>query len=233
MPIIAIREYGNGEVLFMGTDNAWRWRKGVEDKYHYRFWGQVARWMAHKRHLAGGRGVRCFVTPEKPVKGHPVTVNATLSDRAGFPVDGATVTVTATPENGKGAPVVFQMTQKERGWGVYYGEFTPESAGKWRLDIKSQDGALSATTRLEVAGKRLEVVGRSARSAPLRGVAKVTKGKFVATDGLDDVVDAVAAMPKALDVVKRFPLWSRWWWAAMMLALLALNWILRKTYGLI
>ena len=233
MPIIAIREYGNGEVLFMGTDNAWRWRKGVEDKYHYRFWGQVARWMAHKRHLAGGRGVRCFVMPEKPVKGHTVTVNATLSDRAGFPVDGATVTVTASPENGKTAPVVFQMTQKERGWGVYYGEFTPESAGKWKLDIKAANGALSATTRLEVAGERLEVVGRPARSAPLGGVAKVTKGKFVATDGLDDVIDAVAAMPKALDVVKRFPLWSRWWWAAIMLALLALNWILRKTYGLI
>ena len=45
LPLLATRTYGAGKVLFMGTDGAWRWRKGVEDKYHYRFWGQVVRWM--------------------------------------------------------------------------------------------------------------------------------------------------------------------------------------------
>jgi len=233
MPIIAIREYGNGEVLFMGTDNAWRWRKGVEDKYHYRFWGQVARWMAHRRHLAGGRGIRCFITPEKPEKGRQVTVNATLSDRAGFPVDGTEVNVTASPEKREGSPVMFRLTQKEKGWGVYSGSFTPDDAGVWKLDIKSSDGALSASTRFEVSGKRLEIVGRPARSTPLRRIAKVTKGEFVSTDGIDNVVAAVVAMPDALDVVKRFALWSQWWWAAIIVLLLAIHWVLRKTHGLI
>ena len=27
----------------MGSDSAWRWRRGVEDKFHYRFWSQVVR----------------------------------------------------------------------------------------------------------------------------------------------------------------------------------------------
>ena len=27
--------------LFHGHRRGWRWRKGVEDRYHYRFWGQV------------------------------------------------------------------------------------------------------------------------------------------------------------------------------------------------
>ena len=55
IPLLAIRNAGRGKVLFMGTDSAWRWRRGVEDKFHYRFWSQVARWMAHKRHLAERR----------------------------------------------------------------------------------------------------------------------------------------------------------------------------------
>ena len=46
VPLIVTKTYGTGKVLFMGTDSAWRWRHGVEDKYHYRFWSQVARWMA-------------------------------------------------------------------------------------------------------------------------------------------------------------------------------------------
>ncbi len=54
LPLLATRTFGAGKVLFMGTDGAWRWRKGVEDKYHYRFWGQVVRWMAYQRNMAKG-----------------------------------------------------------------------------------------------------------------------------------------------------------------------------------
>ena len=43
MPTLAIRYAGAGKTLYLGSDAAWRWRRGVEDKYHYRFW---ARWCA-------------------------------------------------------------------------------------------------------------------------------------------------------------------------------------------
>jgi len=54
IPLLVTKTFGAGKILFMGTDGAWRWREGVEDKYHYRFWGQVARWMAYQRNMAGG-----------------------------------------------------------------------------------------------------------------------------------------------------------------------------------
>ena len=37
MPILVIRQVGAGKSLYLGSDSAWRWRRGVEDKYHYRF----------------------------------------------------------------------------------------------------------------------------------------------------------------------------------------------------
>ena len=46
IPLLVTRTFGAGKILFMGTDGAWRWRRGVEDLYHYRFWGQVVRWMS-------------------------------------------------------------------------------------------------------------------------------------------------------------------------------------------
>ncbi|MCA9135580.1 MAG: hypothetical protein KDB00_02445, partial [Planctomycetales bacterium] len=52
LPLLVTRSAGAGKVLFMGTDSAWRWRMGVEDKYHYRFWGQAIRWMAYQRNMA-------------------------------------------------------------------------------------------------------------------------------------------------------------------------------------
>ena len=34
IPLLVTKTYGSGKILFMGTDAAWRWREGVEDKYH-------------------------------------------------------------------------------------------------------------------------------------------------------------------------------------------------------
>ena len=42
------QNYGLGRVLYIGIDSTWRWRKGVGDLYHHRFWGQVTRWAADR-----------------------------------------------------------------------------------------------------------------------------------------------------------------------------------------
>lgn len=41
MPVVASQFYGKGQVLFLGTDETWRWRRNVESKLFVRFWGQV------------------------------------------------------------------------------------------------------------------------------------------------------------------------------------------------
>ena len=64
----------------MGTDSAWRWRHGVEDKYHYRFWSQLARWMSYQRNMAAGERIRLIPNPERPRLGDTLTVNAMVSD---------------------------------------------------------------------------------------------------------------------------------------------------------
>ncbi len=71
IPLIVTKTYGTGKILFMGTDGAWRWRKGVEDKYHYRFWGQVARWMAYQRNMASDELMRLFYSPDRPAPATP------------------------------------------------------------------------------------------------------------------------------------------------------------------
>ncbi|MCH2331674.1 MAG: hypothetical protein MK312_09075, partial [Roseibacillus sp.] len=69
IPLIVTSRAGNGKVLFMGIDSAWRWRRGVEELYHYRFWGQVARWMSYPRNMAAGERVRLYFTPARPLPG--------------------------------------------------------------------------------------------------------------------------------------------------------------------
>ena len=101
VPLIVTKTYGAGKVLFMGTDSAWRWRQGVEDKYHYRFWSQVARWMAYRRQMAQGESMRLFYSPDRPHVDDVVMLNANVNDPLGGPLNKGSVIVEAISPSGK------------------------------------------------------------------------------------------------------------------------------------
>lgn len=45
-PLIVVKEYGKGRVLWVGTDDTWLWREYVGDYYFYRFWQNGISWAA-------------------------------------------------------------------------------------------------------------------------------------------------------------------------------------------
>ncbi len=97
LPLLATRTFGAGKVLFMGTDGAWRWRKGVEDKYHYRFWGQVVRWMAYQRNMAKGETMRLYYVPDQPRLNQILALHANVMEPGGEPLHGGEVTARSAP----------------------------------------------------------------------------------------------------------------------------------------
>ena len=142
IPILVTRPFGNGKVLFMGTDGAWRWRRGVEDKYHYRFWGQVVRWMAHQRHLAAGERIRLSYSPENPRTGETVFLLATVFDASGFPIEKGNVSAQITAPDG--ASERLEMNGVPGGWGVFKTEFIPRTGGKYQVTVTNETGGQQA-----------------------------------------------------------------------------------------
>ncbi len=119
--------YGAGKVLFMGTDGAWRWRKGVEDKYHYRFWGQVVRWMAYQRHMAKGESMRLYYSPEQPQMHQTVMLNANVMERSGEPLAKGDVIARIIAPSGKAETI--RMNAQGDEWGAYSGRYTAAEPG--------------------------------------------------------------------------------------------------------
>ena len=75
--------------------------RGVEDKYHYRFWGQVARWMAYQRRMAEGELMRLFFSPDRPQAGDVVTFHANVAGASGEPLQQGLVVVQVIAPSGK------------------------------------------------------------------------------------------------------------------------------------
>jgi hypothetical protein len=230
-PLLVTKTYGTGKILFMGTDGAWRWRQGVEDKYHYRFWGQVARWMAYQRHMAEGEMLRVFYLPDRPTAGNVVTLHATVLDPTGAPASHSTVTAEWVDPRGRSQRLRFQPVGDD--WGLYTARVTPHQIGTHRLALRCQETAALLETELDVQGKQKETVGKPARPDVLQEIANVTRGEDIPYHEMSRLCDLVMQLPPPEPAVRRKQIWASPYWAGTLLGLMGLFWIGRKTIGAI
>ena len=231
LPLLVTRTFGAGKVLFMGTDGAWRWRKGVEDKYHYRFWGQVVRWMAYQRNMAKGETMRLYFSPDQPQMRQTLALHANVMDRSGEPLAGGDVTARITAPSGKAETVRFTSSGDE--WGLFNGRFTAVEPGKHEVTLACKQTGATLETSFFVQGVAVERVGRPGRPEVLEEIARVTRGKVLAPDKIDQVVRSLAELPDPPPAVRRVQLWSHPALAGGLIFLLGVFWVARKVIGLI
>ncbi len=231
IPLLVTRSAGTGKVLFMGTDGAWRWREGVEDKYHYRFWGQVIRWMAYQRNMADGKTLRLFYSPERPEVDDRVTVNVNAMDRTGEPVQQGTVSIRVESPTGQVQKV--RLASESEEWGLYGGHVRFSEPGAHRVTVLCRETGEELEAVIEVRGGERESIGDPARPEILAEIAKVSRGEVIRGETFDAVFDHIRALPEPAASERRIQLWANPYWAGVILFLLALFWVGRKWNGTI
>ncbi len=230
IPLIVTKTYGTGKILFMGTDGAWRWRKGVEDKYHYRFWGQVARWMAYQRNMASDERMRLFFSPDRPRTGDTLTLNANVMSVGGEPLQSATVVVQISAPSGKIENVRLQPGGAEQ-WGLFTGSYVPAEPGEHHLTMTCVENGGTLDTTLTVQGSAVELVGRPARHDVMEEIARITRGEMLVTPDPTLIRDRIASLPEPPPLERRLRLWSHPLWIGGIILLLAVFWTGRKMAG--
>jgi hypothetical protein len=231
LPLLATRTFGAGKVLFMGTDGAWRWRKGVEDKYHYRFWGQVVRWMAYQRNMAKGETMRMYYSPEQPQVRQTVALTANVMERSGEPLPQGDVTARIVAPSGKAETVRFASFGDE--WGAFSGRYTADEPGRHEVTLSCKQTGATLEASFFVQGAGVERIGQAARPDVLEELARVTRGRVIAVNRLEQVVESLAALPDPPASVRRVQLWSHPAVMAVLIVMLGAFWVGRKVIGLV
>ena len=232
LPLLVTRPFGAGKVLYLATDGAWRWRRGIEDLYHYRFWSQVARWMAYQRNLAESPRGRIIHYPEAPTAGQEVTLHATLLTPDRGPMIGAQPTLTWKQKD-TGTQGTISLTEIEGGWGVYRGSWSPALGGTYqcRIILPNEDPGISST--IEIASPSRENTGDAARPDVLRRLAESTKGQIVSSANIGDLATALLPLTKQESIIKRLEWWHHPATLTWLLIGLAAFWTFRKKLGLL
>ena len=231
LPLLVTRTFGAGKILFMGTDGAWRWRKGVEDKYHYRFWGQVVRWMAYQRNMAKGETMRLYYSPDQPQLDQTVMLNANVMELGGEPLQNGTVTARIVAPSG--AVDTVRMPSVGEEWGAYSGRHTLREPGRHEITLACQETGASLQTSVFVQGVADERPGRAARPDVLAEISRITQGKILDVRDVPAAVRALSELPTPPAVMRRVQLWCHPLVGGTFVTLLGVFWVGRKMLGLI
>jgi hypothetical protein len=231
IPLIATRTSGTGKVLFMGTDGAWRWRRGVEDLYHYRFWGQVVRWMAYQRNMSQGESMRLFYSPDRPEAGNELALNVNVMDSTGEPLRTGKVSVQIAGPSGVTDSVQLSAAGDDS-WGLFTGTFTPEEGGQYTLTTTCMETGARLETTMSVQGLERERIGQPARFDVLREISEISRGELTQPGDIASLVKSLSELPEPELLTRRFRIWSHPLWGVFLVILLAGFWSARKLAGL-
>lgn len=229
LPLLVTRSAGAGKVLFMGSDSVWRWRMGVEDKYHYRFWGQAIRWMAYQRNMAVGETMRLSYSPEQPFVAETVTLRASVMNSDGTPSQEDAAIVAIRPPVGDVHRVRLERADSQ--WGVFQAQTQFDAIGTHAMELQHPSEKSVVTAGIAVQGRAVEQVGRPARPDIMREVAKVGRGSTFAPDQISQLVDQLNQLPPDPSSMRRIQWWNHPAVMSAMIAALALFWIGRKWAG--
>ena len=229
-PLLVTKTFGAGKLLYMGTDAAWRWRKGVEDRYHYRFWGQVVRWMAYQRNMSSGDRMRLFYSPDRPRTDASVTLNANVSSTTGEPLREGQVIATVTAPSGKTSTIRLRSAGDDA-WGLFSASFTPVETGEHQVLLACAEADTTLTTTISVQGQSRERVGQPVRKDVLAEIASITRGQLLETADASAIIQAVSKLPVRELQERRVPVWAHPYWAVSIVLLLGVFWGARKAVG--
>ncbi|MEP0842945.1 MAG: hypothetical protein HRF43_09555, partial [Phycisphaerae bacterium] len=229
--LLATQFFGTGRTGFMAFDSTWRWRR-YGDRYFNRYWIQLIRHLVEGKLLSGQqRGLIQFERDQYAV-GEAVVVEARLLDARHLPLQQDEVAARLSQEGAGERSLVLKAQPNRPGW--FRGEFVPSELGRHtvQIDLPGASGAEPAVIRGEVRVGRPELEFQKPeldRDSLQLLASQSAGGKYLEIDELDQLGTLIPSGTRAFTLNgPSSPLWDRWWTLALLVALLGIEWLVRK-----
>lgn len=233
-PSMVFSQVGAGAVLYLGSDEWWRWRFQVADLHHQRLWMQLAGWIAAPPFQVEQDQV-CIGTDRLRYKlGQQAELRVRLRDAKGE-LKGDGQPVAHLMENGREVATL-QMEPDPTHFGVYRAQTPPLKVGHYQVAVAPSAASpkSNATLSLHVADAgNPEWANLTMNRSLLEAMALQSGGRFLREEQAGELPALLQALDRREIEVRETILWSSWWWFLPVIALLSLEWILRKRLRLL
>ncbi|MCP4834545.1 MAG: hypothetical protein GY895_07225, partial [Phycisphaera sp.] len=208
-PILIGMRYGAGQILYVATDEIWRWRYGRGERLYERFWVQLLRLLGREA-VAADVPVRMTVTPEQAVVGRPVIVSVSLLDTS-IRLDPPESVLVEIVSSGTGSTETIELGRSDdRSW---TGTWTPSRLGTVTFRIVEPGLAALATEtrpRIDVVRPDDEIRMADADHELLESIATATNGAVYDAADSTSLARALSDLPNRA-IVTETPIRERIW----------------------
>lgn len=235
-PLCVTRRYGAGRVVYLASDQTWRWRYKTGDSVHGRLWSQLARWVERKPSRVRNDFVSLDASHAFAQAGTPVEIVCELlAARDEQPELGEVI---ASLRDASGSVVRrIRMLPSETMDGNYAATATDLPIGSFTMSVEA-DGytAEALDVRLPLVISRppsseMQVVTTDEQA--LEQLAKATGGVYLHELELKQLPERLADYRGSSVQSKIIQVWSTYYWFVAILLVLTVEWLLRKRFGLI
>lgn len=227
--LMASQFYGQGRTFYLGSAEMWRLRAIDENDYD-RFWIKTIREAGQGRMKRGTR--RGMLLPEnrRLVLGQTARVRARLLDARFQPLESDAVTLDVTDPTGRPLVPARKLARDASRPGEYTGDFRASLPGVYKLELEVPESRDQITEEITVVLPKLEDENIRQNSRLLTDLAAETGGSYLT---IDEAATKLAGLlpskgePFLVDERLR-TLWDRSWVMYLLVALLSLEWLIRK-----
>ena len=237
-PLIAIRRYGRGEVVYIGCNETWRLRRKYGERYYRQFWGQ----MIHRLGLSHALGSqkRFVVRTDRPQYQADDVVTVTVEaynanfealtdkDVADHRLTGELLLPEGAGEEKTRQPLILGLLRE----GIFEARVPVFQPGEHRILVKDPITGEMVQANFQVAA--LSAERRSAvRNVKIEDeLVRQTGGKAYDFATVSQLPSDIRTVPGSEHTVKVLSLWDTWLVFLLVSVLLSCEWFFRKMRNL-
>jgi uncharacterized membrane protein len=236
LPLVIEQRYGQGRVVVILSDSLWRWSMDpVQSKSYARFWNQLIQSLVPEQRELERYSIELYANTDHPYLGDTLQFSARLTARGSEPTGNAAMTCEITTPAGRKLPFTMKAQTITTGTGRQLPGFVTELRAE-------EPGLYQAVARMDMAGLPVEsppypvyvrpytpeTMPKPANVAALQALARVSGGKFCEFNELNPTLARLHFTQQEEQRVIYRTLWNHWAFLAALIALLVLEWSLRR-----
>ncbi len=239
-PLIAIRKYGRGEVVYIAHNEMWRLRRRYGELYYRQFWGQLIHRLGLSHALGSQKRFVVRTDRQQYQPDEQVLVTVEAFDENFEPLTGEalqdrhlTGDMWLPGRSTQALDRTRSLSLTEYRPGIFETRIPVSDAGDYVVRVNDPVTKEPVDVYFQVQNLSIERRSATRNLSLQQNIAAETNGQSCELDNVSEVFASFKPPRLTETSVEVFPLWSTWLTFTVLIGLLLVEWTLRKLSNLV
>ena len=236
-PLMALRRYGNGEVVYLGFNELWRLRRVYGERYYRRFWSQLIYRLGMSHAIGADKRFVLQTDRQQYRVGDTLTLVVQAYDenyepfgQEDLPPQGLIAEIAPAGNNATDSKRSVSVPLLREG--ILEAQLPVSDAGRFRVRVTDPVTGKVREQVFHVTDASAEQQSAVRNVELQREISRITGGQAHELHTADELADDLELQPTVRHVTRIRPLWNTPFWFIMIVGLMLSEWLGRRLVDL-